>query len=52
MLLGHISSGYLQAPQPDWCAGVFANQDIACGTVIETAHCIKLSAQEYHEHGR
>ena len=35
------------------CArGVFAVQDIQQGALVELAHCIKLSAQEYQKFGR
>ena len=33
-------------------AGVFAAHEIPQGAVVEVAHCIKLSAQEYQNHGR
>ncbi len=33
-------------------AGVFATKQIQQGTLVEAAHCIKLSAHEYQNHGR
>ena len=36
----------------DCARGVFAVEDIKQGVLVEVAHCIKLSAQEYHSHGR
>lgn len=35
------------------CArGVFAVQQIRHSTLVEVAHCIKLTPQEYQDHGR
>ncbi len=33
-------------------AGVFATKQIQQGTLVEAAHCIKLSAHEYQNYGR
>lgn len=46
----YVSVDGVMLTQPP--AGVFAVQEIPQGAVIEVAHCIKLSAQEYHNHGR
>ena len=36
----------------DCARGVFAVKEVHQGDIVEVAHCIKLSAEEYHDFGR
>lgn len=56
-MLGSCRQGLFQVKSSPYtgedCArGVFASQEIQQGALVEVAHCIKLSAQEYYNYGR